>query len=205
MTTDLPQDTTDLTISELKQFALNTLSDRVSACELCPELVCGRTKTVFGSGNPSAKIVCLGEAPGADEDKSGNPFVGRAGQLLTNILVACGLTREEVYICNILKCRPPDNRQPTDLEAKNCLPYLKGQLTIIKPSYIICFGTTASQRLLGLANNITSLRGRWHKYEGYKVLCTYHPAYLLRAGAPAKQAVWDDLQLLLKDLEDVTN
>lgn len=179
---------------------LEVLSEQVAQCVLCPELSGQRTQTVFGHGNDHAQIMIIGEAPGEEEDKQGRPFVGRAGRLLTNILAAVGVNRDDVYIANVLKCRPPRNRVPTLEEAANCRPFLENQIRLISPKFIICLGATASQHLLKTNATITALRGQWHEYDGRKVLCTYHPSYLLRTGEKAKQAVWDDLQLLTQEL-----
>jgi uracil-DNA glycosylase family 4 len=152
---------------------------------------------VFGDGNPKARLVFLGEAPGADEDRTGTPFVGRAGQLLNKIIEACRLTREEVYILNILKCRPPGNRNPLPEEAANCRPYLERQLELIGPEFICCLGSVAAQNLLATTETIGRLRGRLHDYQGIKVACTYHPAYLLRNPA-AKADTWEDMKMLMR-------
>jgi DNA polymerase len=138
----------------------------------------------------------MGEAPGADEDASGLPFVGRAGQLLTKIIEACTLSRDEVYILNVLKCRPPDNRQPLPEETANCRGYFERQLDVIRPEFICCLGTTAAQALLGTAEPIGRLRKRWFSHGTAQVICTYHPSYLLRNPA-AKREVWDDMKLLM--------
>ena len=183
-----------------EQSPLVILRDQVSACTRCEELAKTRTQTVFGDGNPQARIFLIGEAPGADEDRQGIPFVGKAGQLLNNILAACRLSRDDIYIANILKCRPPQNRDPKPEEASNCRGYLDSQIDFVKPQFIVCLGRIAACNLLGIDATISSLRGRWHEYKGAQVLCTYHPSYLLRAGEPAKKAAWSDLQLLLKEL-----
>ncbi len=165
----------------------------------CPELASTRTQTVFGVGNPQARIVFVGEAPGADEDAQGEPFVGRAGKLLNDIIKACRLTREEIYICNVLRCRPPGNRLPSPEEAANCREYLDGQLAIINPEYIVCWGSCAAQNLLSTESPIGKLRGRFFEYGRAKVLCTYHPSYLLR-NPPAKKDVWNDMIFLFADM-----
>jgi DNA polymerase len=179
-----------------RQAALAKLQARVAVCTRCKELARTRTQTVFGVGNPHARLVFIGEAPGADEDREGEPFVGAAGQLLNKILQACTLRREDVYICNILRCRPPGNRTPSPEEAANCREYLDRQLAIIQPEYICCLGAVAAQNLLGTTRSIGQLRGQLHDYRGMKVLCTYHPAYLLRTPS-AKRQVWEDMQLLM--------
>jgi len=185
----------------MTELTLAGLQQEVAACTRCKELAAQRTQTVFGDGNPHSSIFILGEAPGADEDRLGIPFVGKAGQLLTNILKACGLARDDVYIANILKCRPPGNRDPNSDEASNCRDYLDAQIEFIKPQFIVCFGRVAAINLLDVDATISSLRGKWHNYKGRQVLCTYPPSYLLRAGKCAMQAVWEDLQLLLMDLK----
>ncbi len=178
---------------------LEILSAEVAACAKCHELATTRTQTVFGVGNPQARLVILGEAPGADEDRLGEPFVGRGGQLLNKILEACRLKREEVYILNVIKCRPPGNRNPTPGEADNCRPYLLRQLELIQPEFICCLGTVAAQNLLRTAESIGKLRGKVHDYHGISVVCTYHPAYLLR-NPSAKKYTWDDMKLLMREM-----
>jgi DNA polymerase len=179
--------------------SLEQIRREVAACLLCPELCSTRTQTVFGVGNPHARLCFLGEAPGADEDRQGEPFVGRAGQLLTKIIEACTLTREQVYILNVLKCRPPGNRNPSPTEVANCREFLDRQLALIKPAYICCLGTIAAQTLLDTETPISRLRGRFLAYRGIPVLCTYHPAYLLRNPA-AKKDVWEDMKLLMRTM-----
>ena len=176
--------------------ALDAVAAVVAECTRCPELARTRTQTVFGVGNPNARLVFCGEAPGADEDRQGEPFVGAAGQLLNKIIAACTLRREDVYILNILRCRPPGNRAPAPTEATNCREYLDAQLSIIQPEFICCLGACAAQNLLGSTLALGKLRGRFHDYRGMKVLCTYHPAYLLRNPA-AKRPTWDDMQMLM--------
>ena len=177
--------------------ALNAIRHKVAHCTRCPELCTTRTQTVFGVGNPKSRLVFLGEAPGADEDEQGEPFVGRAGQLLNKIIEACTLKREDVYILNILKCRPPNNRAPLPEESANCREYLEGQLDIIKPDYICCLGATAAKNLLNTEVSISKLRSKFATYRGIQVMCTYHPAYLLRNPA-AKRDVWDDMKTLMR-------
>lgn len=181
---------------------LELLREKVATCEKCPVLAETRNKTVFGEGNPHAEVLFLGEAPGANEDQEGRPFVGKAGQLLTNILQSCGIRREDIYIANICKCRPPSNRVPSEQEATNCRPFLDLQLTVIKPKIIVCLGSVAAQNLLRTKTGISKLRGEFHEITDpikAKVLCTWHPAYLLRNPAE-KQGTWDDMQLLLREL-----
>ncbi len=172
---------------------LEKLKKCVANCSRCPELASTRKQTVFGVGNPQAKIMFLGEAPGADEDATGVPFVGRAGQLLDGIIAACKLKREDIYICNILRCRPPGNRLPSPEEAGNCREWLDGQISIVNPEYIICWGSTAAKNLLGTTEAIGKLRGKLFEYGRAKVCCTYHPSYLLR-NPPAKKDVWQDMK-----------
>ena len=182
-----------------RQSALAILADKVKGCTRCSELAATRTQTVFGVGNPQARILFIGEAPGADEDKQGEPFVGKAGQLLNQIIAASRLKREEIYICNVLKCRPPGNRPPLENECANCREYLLDQLATIDPEYIVCWGTVASQNLLATTITIGKLRGRFLQFGRAKVLCTYHPSYLLRNPA-AKKDVWQDMQFLMADM-----
>lgn len=178
---------------------LAQLSTRVAACTRCQELASTRTQTVFGVGNPQAEVMFIGEAPGADEDRLGEPFVGKAGQLLTKIIEACGWQRSELYICNILRCRPPGNRNPTAEEAQNCREYLDRQIAIVSPSYIVCWGSVAAQNLLNVDTSIGRLRGKFFEYNTAKVLCTYHPSYLLR-NPSAKKPVWEDMKKLLGEM-----
>jgi DNA polymerase len=179
---------------------LQTIHRKVARCVLCKELARTRTQTVFGDGNPQARLVFMGEAPGADEDQQGLPFVGQAGQLLNRIIEnVCGMKREDVYILNTIKCRPPGNRTPDPQEIANCRPFLDAQLEVIRPEFICCLGAVASQSLLNTAERIGKLRGRVWDYQGVKVVCTYHPAYLLRNPA-AKRDVWEDVAFLLKEM-----
>ena len=179
--------------------ALKVLSQQVAGCTLCKELAATRTQTVFGVGNPNARLCFFGEAPGADEDRQGEPFVGRAGQLLTRIIEACGLKREDVYICNVLRCRPPGNRNPSPEEAGNCRQWFEQQLHIVRPEFIVCLGSVPAQTLLETNTSIGRLRGRLHTWHFAKVMATYHPAYLLR-NPSAKKYVWDDMQWLMKEM-----
>lgn len=181
-------------VSELK-----SLSEQVARCTRCQALASTRTQTVFGVGNPEARVMFLGEAPGADEDRQGEPFVGRAGKLLNDIITACRWKREEIYICNILRCRPPENRNPTPEEAGNCREWLDGQIAIVDPEYIVCWGSVAAQNLLDSKLSMGKMRGQFYKHGRAKVLCTYHPAYLLR-NPPAKKDVWQDMKFLLRDM-----
>lgn len=178
---------------------LALLAETVRGCTRCTELASARTQTVFGVGNPQARILFIGEAPGADEDAQGEPFVGKAGQLLNQIITACRLKREDIYICNILKCRPPGNRTPLPDECTNCREYLDGQLSTIAPEYIVCWGAVAAQNLLKTDVSIGKLRKRFFQHGRAKVLCTYHPSYLLRNPA-AKKDVWDDMKFLFAEM-----
>lgn len=175
---------------------LEVIQQEVAVCRRCEHLACTRHTTVFGSGSATARLCFLGEAPGAEEDAAGLPFVGRAGQLLTKIIEACRLARDEVYILNVLKCRPPDNREPSPDEIANCREYFERQLAAIAPEYVCCLGTTAAQALLRTAEPIGALRGRWFAHGTAQVICTYHPSYLLRTPS-AKRHVWDDMKLLM--------
>ena len=178
---------------------LAVLREEVAGCQRCEPLARARTHTVFGVGPATARLCFLGEAPGADEDASGEPFVGRAGQLLTKIIESCTLSRDDVYILNVLKCRPPDNRPPLSEETANCRGYLERQLEIIAPEFICCLGTTAAQALLQSDETIGKLRKRWFSWRSSQVICTYHPSYLLR-NPSAKREVWDDMKLLMAKL-----
>src|SRR6266568_925468 len=191
-----------------KATLLGPVRERVRVCTKCPRLACSRTQTVFGVGNPDAEIMFIGEAPGADEDVQGEPFVGRAGQLLTKIIKAMGFGREDVYIANILKCRPDTppgsfgNRVPTPLEMQTCRPYLMEQIEIIKPKVIVALGAAAVEGLLGTRAPMRELRGRWDFFNGTPLMVTYHPAYLLRNQSPSeKRKVWEDMMQVLERLE----
>jgi DNA polymerase len=178
--------------------SLESVRAEMGDCQRC-RLGKLRTNLVFGEGNPKAKLVFVGEAPGGDEDRLGRPFVGRAGQLLTRIIAAMGLSRQDVYICNILKCRPPGNRNPEAPEIAACEPFLIRQLQAISPKIICALGTFAAKTLLNTEAPITVLRGRYHDYHDIKLMPTYHPAYLLR-NPSAKKLVWEDIQVIMKDL-----
>ena len=177
--------------------ALKLLAEGVSPCARCAELASTRTQTVFGVGKIDPELCLIGEAPGADEDAKGEPFVGAAGQLLNRIIVACGMKREDVYICNIIKCRPPGNRLPQLHETGNCREYLEKQLELVRPKFICALGACAAQNLLDTKAPIGRLRGQFHNYRGIPVLCTYHPAYLLRS-PEKKKDVWEDMKKLLQ-------
>jgi DNA polymerase len=180
-------------------LTLEVLQKQVAGCTRCSELARTRTQTVFGVGNPKARLCFLGEAPGADEDRLGEPFVGRGGQLLTKIIEACQLKREDVYILNMLKCRPPNNRNPLPTELANCREYLDKQLDLIRPEFICCVGAVAAQNLLGTTVGIGKLRGKIHQYRGAKVVCTYHPAFLLRSPS-FKKETWEDMKFLMREM-----
>ena len=181
----------------LKELAV--LREEVAGCTACGELAGTRTQTVFGVGNPKPRLCFLGEAPGADEDKQGEPFVGKAGQLLNKIIDACQMNREDVYILNILKCRPPGNRTPLPQEAANCRGYLNRQLELLQPEFICCLGACAAHNLLQTDTPIGKMRNKFHDYQGIKVMCTYHPAYLLR-NPDAKKHVWEDMKKLMREM-----
>ena len=174
---------------------LERIREDLGECERC-RLHKQRNSIVFGVGNPRAELVFVGEGPGHDEDVQGLPFVGRAGKLLTQMIEAMGLQRDQVYICNVVKCRPPENRKPEDDEIATCSPYLYRQLDTIKPKAIVCLGATAAQALLKTKDSISRYRGTWFDFRGAKLLATYHPAYLLR-NPNAKGEVWKDLQKVM--------
>ena len=189
----LPQTNTivnAITIDELRNIAL--------PCQRC-RLAGTRTQVVYGVGNPNADLMFIGEAPGRDEDIKGEPFVGRAGQLLTDIIKAMKLTRDDVYIANVIKCRPPENRNPETDELDACRPYIRKQIEFIKPKVIVTLGKFALQSLTGKAYAISGARGQWTQYDGIKVMPTYHPAYLLRTPS-AKKDVWTDMKKVMTEL-----
>jgi len=189
-----------------KAERLTALRQQTSACTICPHLAKSRTQVVFGVGNPEAKLMFVGEAPGADEDEKGEPFVGRAGQLLTKMIVAMELSREQVYIANVLKCRPDmprntsGNRKPTREEMDACLPYLRAQVGVIAPQVIVALGATAVEGLFGPQKmNMTRLRGNWRELDGVPVRLTFHPSYLLHNQDIAlKRLVWEDLLAVME-------
>ena len=194
-------------VSGDKATAFAALRTRALACVLCPHLVASRSNVVFGVGDINARLMFVGEAPGADEDQQGEPFVGRAGQLLTKIIQAAGLSRETVYIANILKCRPDTpgetsgNRKPTPAEMATCIPFLQEQIDLIKPEVLIALGGTAVEGLLGKTLGITKLRGIWQTYRGIPLMPTYHPSYLLRNQAVSeKRKVWEDMLQAMEKL-----
>jgi uracil-DNA glycosylase family 4 len=186
------------TVARKTSMTLAGVRDELGECTRCP-LHRTRKNLVFGEGSTGAKLVFVGEAPGEEEDKQGRPFVGRAGQLLTKIIDAMGLKREEVYICNILKCRPPGNRNPKEDEIATCEPFLMKQLEAINPEIICALGTFAAKTLLRTESPISAIRGKFHDYHGRKLMPTYHPAYLLR-NPDAKKLVWEDVQKIMKIL-----
>lgn len=192
-------------VSAESAFNLQSIADfndAISGCLLCP-LGFTRKSFVFGSGNPNADLMIIGEAPGADEDAAGLPFVGRAGQLLTKILEAVEFHRDDVYICNILKCRPPNNRKPLLSETDTCEPYLRKQIDLVQPRFILALGLTAANTLLKNKESMSSLRGRMHDYHGIPTLVTYHPAALLR-NPEWKKHTWDDVKNLKSLFTNVT-
>ncbi|WP_316413827.1 uracil-DNA glycosylase [Mesoterricola silvestris] len=177
--------------------SLAALETCIQDCQACP-LGAGRIKFVFGEGDPAARILFVGEGPGRDEDLQGRPFVGKAGELLDKMLGAMGFSRNQVYICNVVKCRPPDNRTPTPAEAQRCLPYLRRQIELIRPAVIVTLGATPLRELLGVSTGITRIRGQWQTLDmlgGIPVMPTFHPAYVLRQYTQdVRRAVWADLQ-----------
>jgi len=184
---------------------IEQLRAAVAPCIKCPQLARTRTQTVFGVGNVDARMMFVGEAPGADEDRQGEPFVGKAGQLLTKIIETMGVRRSDVFIANILKCRPDmppgesGNRRPSAIEMQTCLPYLRAQIEIIKPSVLVALGAVAMEGLLGTVEPMARLRGRWHEFEGIPLMATYHPAYLLRnQSLGEKRKVWEDMLLVME-------
>jgi uracil-DNA glycosylase family 4 len=179
--------------------ALRLIREDIGDCTRCKLHKQGRKQIVFGVGNPNADLMFIGEAPGADEDLQGEPFVGRSGQLLTNMIKAMGLSREEVYIANIIKCRPPGNRQPEIDECETCSPFLLRQIEAIQPKVLVALGAVAAKTLLAVNEPMSQLRGRWFDFHGHKLAVTYHPAFLLRDPRQKKET-WKDLQMVMKDL-----
>ena len=184
--------------AEHRAAALDAVRELIGECQRC-RLAKGRNKLVFADGDPNAQLMFVGEGPGADEDAQGLPFVGRAGQLLNNMIGAMGLKREQVYIANIVKCRPPQNRKPEPDEANTCMPFLERQIEIVRPRVLVALGATAATYLLGMRGSISSMRGRIHDYRGIQTVVTYHPAFLLRDPAQKKEA-WKDLQMAMAAL-----
>jgi len=183
---------------EQKAQRLHTLREKIGDCRRC-KLWMGRTNIVFGSGNPEARLLFVGEGPGEEEDRQGKPFVGRAGELLTKMIGAMGLGREEVYIANVVKCRPPRNRNPEADEICACKPFLEEQISVIDPEVICALGTFAAQTLLDTTFRISTLRGKVHEKGRYRIVPTFHPAYLLR-NPQDKRLAWEDLQLIMREL-----
>jgi len=179
--------------------ALLSIREDIGDCTRCRLAKQGRKQIVFGVGNPRAELMFIGEAPGADEDIQGEPFVGRAGQLLNNMIKAMGLSREEIYIANIIKCRPPGNRTPERDECETCSPFLMRQIAAIKPKAIVALGAVAAKTLLAMNASMMELRGKWYDFRGTKLAVTYHPAFLLRDPRQKKEA-WKDLQMVMKEL-----
>jgi DNA polymerase len=178
---------------------LSHIRDEIGDCRRC-KLHLKRKNIVFGAGNEKAELVFVGEGPGEDEDIEGLPFVGRAGQLLTKIIEAMGMKRSDVYIANIVKCRPPNNRNPESDEIECCFPFLKRQLEAISPLIIVALGTFAAQTLLGSRERVSQMRGRFHSYNGIKVMPTFHPSYLLR-NPDEKRVVWEDMKMVMEELK----
>ena len=181
-----------------KVAALRAISEDIGDCTRCV-LHRGRKNIVFGVGNPEAELMFVGEGPGADEDVQGEPFVGRAGQLLNKMIEAMGLRREDVYIANVVKCRPPGNRTPEKEETDICSPFLLRQIEVISPKVIVALGAVAAKTLLGVNDSMGNLRGRWYDFRGHKLVVTYHPAFLLRDPRQKKEA-WKDLQMAMREL-----
>jgi DNA polymerase len=179
--------------------ALRAVRTEIGDCTRCPLAYAGRHTIVFADGDPNAQLMFVGEGPGADEDAQGLPFVGKAGQLLNNMIAAMGLRREDVYIANIVKCRPPGNRTPEYAEASTCSQFLLKQIDIVRPQVIVALGSTAATYLLGVRQSLSSLRGRWHATRGAKLVVTYHPAFLLRDPRQKGEA-WKDLQMVMTEL-----
>ncbi|MGH9514996.1 MAG: uracil-DNA glycosylase [Terriglobales bacterium] len=187
------------TVSSDPVIALRQIREDIGDCTRCRLSKQGRKQIVFGVGNPRADLMFIGEAPGADEDEKGEPFVGRAGQLLTNMIKAMGLSREEVYIANIIKCRPPSNRTPERDECETCSPFLMRQIQTVAPKAIVALGAVAAKTLLAINAPMSELRGRWYDFRGTKLAVTYHPAFLLRDPRQKKET-WKDLQMVMKEL-----
>ena len=182
-----------------KAEALAAIQEDIGDCTRCPLAYAGRRTIVFGDGDANARLMFVGEGPGADEDTSGVPFVGKAGQLLNNMIQAMGLKREEVYIANIVKCRPPANRVPEPVEANTCDQFLLQQIDVVQPQVVVALGATAAMYLLGVKQSLSALRGRWHRCRGAKLAVTYHPAFLLR-DPRMKSEAWKDLQMVMAEM-----
>ena len=205
---EIPQELDSPTDQNEREQRIAVLREKVLVCTKCPHLAAFRHTVVFGVGNPSADLMFVGEAPGADEDLRGEPFVGRAGELLTRIIETMGFRRSDVYIANVLKCRPDmpkgssGNRQPTPEEMQTCLPYLRAQIEIIQPKIMVALGGVAMRGLFGTSEPMKSLRGRWHSFGNIPVMATFHPSYLLRNQAlTEKRKVWEDMLQVLERLQ----
>jgi len=183
----------------VRAAALEAVRDDIGDCTRCPLAYAGRKQIVFADGSPTARLMFVGEGPGADEDAQGLPFVGRAGQLLNNMINAMGLQRQDVYIANIVKCRPPSNRVPEPVEANTCSQFLLRQIDIVRPQVVVALGSTAATYLLGVKQSLSALRGRWHTCRGAKLAVTYHPAFLLRDPRQKAEA-WKDLQMVMAEM-----
>ena len=179
--------------------ALEIIRNDIGDCTRCPLAYAGRHTIVFGQGDPNARLMFVGEGPGADEDEQGLPFVGKSGQLLNNMIGAMGLSREQVYIANIVKCRPPANRAPEPVEANTCTQFLARQIDVVQPEIVVALGATAAMYLLGVKQSLMSLRGKWHNVRGAKAIITYHPAFLLRDPRQKGEA-WKDLQMVMAEM-----
>lgn len=179
-----------------KAQALALIQADIGDCTRCPLAYAGRRTIVFGDGDPTARLMFVGEGPGADEDEQGLPFVGKSGQLLNNMIGAMGLSREQVYIANVVKCRPPANRAPEAVEANTCTQFLARQMDVVQPEFVVALGATAAAYLLGVKQSLASLRGQWHEVRGARAIVTYHPAFLLRDPRQKGEA-WKDLQMVM--------
>lgn len=197
-TPQMPRATAWSTVAD-RPAALRLIREEIGDCTRCRLHKQGRKQIVFGVGNPNADLMFIGEAPGADEDEQGEPFVGRAGQLLNNMIKAMGITREDVYIANIIKCRPPGNRTPERDECETCSPFLMQQIKVISPKAIVALGAVAAKTLLAVNAPMSELRGHWYDFRGTKLAVTYHPAFLLRDPRQKKET-WKDLQMVMKEL-----
>ena len=196
---DLPRAPRSPRVAAMDGEDLVAIRADIGDCQRC-KLCGGRTQIVFGVGDPRAEVMFVGEGPGEEEDRRGEPFVGRAGQLLTDIITkGMGLSREQVYIANVVKCRPPGNRNPEPDEIEACAPFLRRQIATIRPKVIVALGKFAAQMLAGVDTPITRLRGRWHEFEGTKLMPTFHPSYLLR-NPSAKREVWEDIQAVMREI-----
>jgi len=193
-----PLSASQLPVGE-RTAALDAIRADIGDCTRCPLAYAGRKTIVFGDGSPAARLMFVGEGPGADEDIQGVPFVGKAGQLLNNMIAAMGLQRQDVYIANIVKCRPPGNRVPEPVEANTCSQFLLRQVDVIQPQVIVALGSTAATYLLGVRQSLSALRGRWHSCRGAKLAVTYHPAFLLRDPRQKSEA-WKDLQMVMAEM-----